>query len=183
MNVFVSYSRIDKELVAPIAEVLRVSTNIFRDEDDIEPGKKWAVEIEQALNDSQIILVFWSRAASESKYVEAEYIKAIQSNKDIVPILLDDTRLIAPLDQYQWLVFRPFLTAAAKRGITILAAKSRGVGLIPGAEVLLAGRFISNLYLKFLGGARPLAFAGDEESNMRKLLDSRLKQCRAGSET
>lgn len=175
MRVFVSYSRVDKDLVAPIASVLRISTDIFRDEDDITPGKRWNEEIEKSLLRSRVVLVFWSRAASESQYVESEYTSAIANGKDVVPILLDDTPLASPLNQYQWLDFRPFLRAAALRGLksAYYGAKSYIPPFISILGSIADEVARAAVYARLLSETQ-LEFVSSEAEEMRTLFDARL---------
>jgi hypothetical protein len=114
--VFVSYSRADRDLVGPITTVLRITAvSVFRDEDSITPGKKWADEISRAISSSAKVVVFWSLAASQSSAVADECSMAIGFEKDVVPVLLDGTPLSTRLQPYEWVDLQPMILAAAGR--------------------------------------------------------------------
>jgi hypothetical protein len=138
-NVFLSYSRLDRGVVTPIAALLRgTDANVFRDEESIIPGQKWEDAIYDAIRSCDTILVFWSAAANDSKSVEKEYSLAITLKRRIVPILLDDAPLIEVLAQYQWVDLRVVVRSATVRSIgTALVAPSLALGWIPSIGTLL----------------------------------------------
>ena len=106
-NVFVSYSRSDASLIAPIVKLLRTNRSlVFQDIDDIRPGKKWRDEIDRGLAASQLVVVFWCDHASESEEVSSEWRAALDQEKDLLPLLLDATPLPPELSEYQWIDFR-----------------------------------------------------------------------------
>lgn len=109
-RLFVSYSRHDAAIVGPVVELLRsTGAPVFRDADRILPGKKWRVVLEDSLQQSDAIVLFWSVRAKESLEVEAEWHRALQLRKDIIPVLLDDTRLDDSLSEYQYIDFRSII--------------------------------------------------------------------------
>jgi hypothetical protein len=94
--------------------MLRVTgADIFRDEDSIPPGKKWRIVLQESLRESDIVLVFWSEHSSQSKEVEAEYQEAVELNKDIIPVLLDESSLPPTLSEFQYIDFKPLWVHAA----------------------------------------------------------------------
>lgn len=85
-NVFVSYSSHDGALVAPIVKLLNANrTLVFQDVDSIQPGKRWRVELEKALNDSNMVVLFWCQHSSQSSEVKKEWQAAIDQEKDLLP--------------------------------------------------------------------------------------------------
>src|SRR4051812_9884686 len=115
-DVFISYSRLDKAVVAPIAGLLRVTdAAVFRGEESIPLGKKWDLVISESIQSCRTLLVFWSAAAADSKAVEAEYTMAIEALKDVVPVLIDDTPLTDRLSEYQAIDFRGVVQAGKNR--------------------------------------------------------------------
>lgn len=105
--VFVSYSHADASLVAPVVKLLRVNTSlVFQDIDQIRPGKKWRTEIANALAEAQLVVVFWCAHASRSDEVAKEWKAAIEQDKDLLPLLLDETPLPPELSEFQWIDFR-----------------------------------------------------------------------------
>lgn len=106
-NVFVSYSHSDASLVAPVVKLLRVNKSmVFQDIDDIRPGKKWREEIANALAKSDLVVVFWCHHANRSDEVSKEWKVAIEQDKDLLPLLLDNTPLPSELSKFQWIDFR-----------------------------------------------------------------------------
>ena len=106
-RIFVSYSHEDASLVTPVVRLLRATRDfVFLDSDTIRPGKKWREELERALGDASLVVLFWCMHSSESSEVEAEYQAAVAAEKDILPVLLDSTPLQYGLDEYQWIDFR-----------------------------------------------------------------------------
>jgi hypothetical protein len=125
-RVFMSYSRGDEGFVGPFTEILRaVGTGVFRDRDDIPPGKKWQPLVEESLAASDTVLVFWSQNAANSKAVKKEYEDAARLGKDIIPVLMDDTELPPLLKEYQSVKFvmlpSPFFESMAYlvRGVLV----------------------------------------------------------------
>jgi len=105
--VFVSYSHADASLVAPVVKLLRVNKAlVFQDIDRIQPGKKWRSEINKALAEAQLVVVFWCDHANRSNEVWKEWKAAIEQEKDLLPLLLDATPLPPELSEFQWIDFR-----------------------------------------------------------------------------
>jgi hypothetical protein len=96
-SVFASYSRTDALLVRDLVGLFAaVDVPVFRDEQSIKPGRKWRVEIDAALEQCQVILVFWCAHAAQSSEVRSEYERAISLDKRVVPVLIDHTALPPP---------------------------------------------------------------------------------------
>lgn len=128
---FVSYSHDDAALVGPVVRLLRVQNPaVFHDVDSIRPGKKWREEIEAAIQRSSLLILFWCHHAQESDEVEAEWRAALALEKDLLPILLDDTPLADELAQYQWIDFQG-LVAESHRGEEPIPAPMRASALAP----------------------------------------------------
>jgi len=105
-RLFASYSRRDGRHVAQIVQLLRVTgAPVFRDQENIAPGKRWRTEISDALASADTVLLFWSRNAHDSSEVRAEYEHAISLGKDVVPVLLDDAPLAGQLREFQYIDF------------------------------------------------------------------------------
>jgi TIR domain len=107
VSVFVSYSHDDAVLVTPVVKLLRLNEAlVFQDLDSIELGKKWREQIGRALAEAHLVVVFWCVHSSVSSEVESEYKSALQTGKDLLPVLLDATPLPADLSEFQWIDFR-----------------------------------------------------------------------------
>ena len=107
-DVFISYSSVDRYRIQPIVQLVRAmkKDSVFQDFINVRPGEKWADEIMEALEHCQTVLVFWCEHSAASDWVRQEYEAGIGANKEIIPILLDDTEVPEPLRAYQWLDFR-----------------------------------------------------------------------------
>ncbi len=109
-RVFVSYSRRDAALVGPLVQLLRITGEpVFRDTDSIPPGCRWRAILTEAIDGCEMFLVFWCRHSSASTEVKAECAQAMQRNKSLVPVLLDDTKLAPELAEYETIDLRRVL--------------------------------------------------------------------------
>ncbi|MFI0397709.1 MAG: toll/interleukin-1 receptor domain-containing protein [Thiolinea sp.] len=100
-TVFVSYSRKDGSQVEKAVELLEAGgADVFRDIDDIEFGDRWEDVIRSKLAEAERVLVFWSKHAQVSEWVQREWSIALTMQKRIVPILLDQTPLPTELGQF-----------------------------------------------------------------------------------
>jgi len=106
-NIFISYSHTDTALVSPMVQLLRINNEyVFQDFDSITPGKKWGEEINQAIDDAKLFVLFWCKHSKRSKEVQKEYLRAYELEKDILPVLLDNAPLPKKLSEFQWIDFR-----------------------------------------------------------------------------
>ena len=87
-HIFFSYSREDTDFVLKLAKDLRAAgENIWLDQLDIEPGKRWDNEIEAALKDAKKLLLVLSPTSVASENVMDEVSFALEEGRSIVPIL------------------------------------------------------------------------------------------------
>lgn len=101
-KVFISYSRYDERLVNPIVKLLRANESlVFLDTDSIDGGNKWKNEIEEAIIESNLVVVFWCHHSHKSQEVEKEWKMAIELGKKVAPLLLDSTPLKSDLSNFQ----------------------------------------------------------------------------------
>ena len=90
-DVFISYSRKDKEVVNEFASKLKShGYNIWMDVDGIESGDAFKVKIVNAIRNSSLFLFFSSKASNESEWTVKEVNVAVNMHKPIIPIKLDD---------------------------------------------------------------------------------------------
>lgn len=100
-TVFISYSRKDSVQVEKAVDLLEAGgADVFRDLDDIQYGDRWEDVIRKQLADAERVLVFWSLNAQLSEWVQREWSIAINMQKRVVPILLDQTPLPTELQQF-----------------------------------------------------------------------------------
>jgi hypothetical protein len=102
-DVFISYSREDSDIIDPVVQFVRALRNspVFRDIDNIIAGKKWEPQLMEALTDASLVIVFWCEHSATSSYVQKEYKFAIEHDKDILPVLLDKTKMPKDLSAFQ----------------------------------------------------------------------------------
>jgi hypothetical protein len=122
--VFASYSRKDAVLVQQLLRLFEaVDVPVFRDEQSIKPGQKWRLAVNAALEQCQIILIFWCDHAARSSEVQSEYERAISLGKRVMPVLIDHAALPPGLGQYQGVDLRETLSEHHERFIDMLALR------------------------------------------------------------
>lgn len=105
-TIFFSYSRDDSEFVLTLAKNLRQSgANIWLDQLDIKPGTRWDKSIEAALKNSSTLLVILSKNSVESTNVMDEVSFALEENKTVVPVLLEECDIPFRLRRLQFADF------------------------------------------------------------------------------
>src|SRR5690242_4265381 len=102
-SVFISYSVQDLAAAVQLETILRsASVDVWRDARSIEVD--WSREISAALAGARVVLLVWSVSSAGSLWVQHEWVTARALEKPIVPVLLDDTVLPAPLENIQGVV-------------------------------------------------------------------------------
>lgn len=103
-HAFLSYASPDRKEVLKRAQALKaVNVSFFQDTLSLDPGARWEKAIYKNIDDCDLFLLFWSKAAADSQWVvkEAEYALARQiagqkAGPDIVPVLLEGPPPVAP---------------------------------------------------------------------------------------
>jgi TIR domain len=99
--VFVSYARMDRGLAGPIVRILKSAQNeVFFDVENLEPGDEWETILLKYITGAALVFVFWSKRARRSKWVQSEWKAAIQHEKRVIPVLLDQTPLPGALAKH-----------------------------------------------------------------------------------
>lgn len=126
-QIFVSYSRNDGEIVTPLVQMLRLGgTGIFRDTDHIRPGTRWRTVLIDAVENCQLLLLFWCHHAAQSMEVKREYLQALQQGKLLSPVLLDDTPLAGEIAEFQAIDMRGLFRHAAPEPVQQESSKESG---------------------------------------------------------
>lgn len=96
-DVFISYSRKDKDAVAKhfCHHFKENGLSVWRDEEEIEHGDELRPEIKQAIRSCEVVVYFSSKDANKSDWVTKEVLYAIKNNKTVIPVKLDD----APINE------------------------------------------------------------------------------------
>jgi hypothetical protein len=113
-RIFVSYSRVDADLVVPVVRLLRATRGlVFLDEDNLRTGQPWRPQIEQAIQAAHLVAVFWCEHSNASQEVRQEYERAIARRQevtpplpDVMPVLLDSTPVSDTLGEFHGIDFR-----------------------------------------------------------------------------
>jgi len=91
-DVFISYSRDDREQVRAIAEALtREGLNVWWDP-EIPPGKTFSEVIDQHLNDADVVIAVWSSASIRSNWVQEEADDGLSRGR-LIPIMIEPVEL------------------------------------------------------------------------------------------
>jgi hypothetical protein len=108
MNIFVSYSPADKELVSAIISILCASNSalVYCDADSMRAGGRWREELGTAIAEANVVLVFWCHHSHTSYEVRKEFALALEQGKDVLPLLLDATPLPSKLADRRYIDFR-----------------------------------------------------------------------------
>jgi WD40 repeat protein len=111
-DVFISYSRRDIAFARLIRESLQQSQiDTWIDWDRIPIGERWWQEICEAIQNANVFMFIVSQNSIGSKVCKEEIGLALQNNKRIIPIVVDDLKPeviqeFAPnLPQYNWVIF------------------------------------------------------------------------------
>ncbi len=105
-TIFFSYSRKDSDFALDLAKQLRAAgATIWLDQLDIQPGSTWDDAIEDALQNSKVLLVILSKTSVQSKNVRDEYSYAMEEGKRIVPLLLEECTIPFRLRRLQYADF------------------------------------------------------------------------------
>lgn len=92
-RIFFSYSSFHSEDVHRIAEILNIVTPVSLDKWFLKPGKNWSDSIDRNIVKSNYVFVFWCNHAAISTEVNREIEIARDASIDVIPILLDSTKL------------------------------------------------------------------------------------------
>jgi len=108
MNIFVSYSPADSELVSAIVSLLCASNSalVYCDADTIRTSGQPREELRMAISRADVVLVFWCHHAFTSYEVRKESDLALEYGRDVVPLLLDATPLPRKLVNSRCIDFR-----------------------------------------------------------------------------
>jgi serine/threonine protein kinase len=90
-RIFISYATKDSHYVHRLAkELRRLNIDIWIDQ-DIEKGSDWGMSIENALKETDIMLLILSEASSVSEYVTHEWSYFMGSGKPVYPFVLQSS--------------------------------------------------------------------------------------------
>ncbi len=166
-QIFISYSRVDTEFVTRlINDLTRQGLNVWMDQRNIGAGQRWDRVIQDALEACDLFMIVLSPHSVESENVLDELSFAINSNKRIIPILLQNCEIPYRIARIQFVDFtRDYQTGfrhllseitqqAPQRPITVKkrAKTTRSVTWVVGAVVALLCCFALGvgMYIRYL---------------------------------
>lgn len=101
-RIFASYSRKDSRSVHELVRLMRMTgAPVFLDTDSIPAGENWREILTAALQQADLVAVFWSYNSAMSEEVRKEYQFAAAIGKRIVPVMMDETPLTEELAAFQ----------------------------------------------------------------------------------
>lgn len=90
-EIFISYSSKDLDKARLLTTSLENDKfTVWRDEDRLKAGAAFTVQLERAILRSDVIILLVSQAAKDSQWVRNETLFAIDANKEIIPVMLED---------------------------------------------------------------------------------------------
>jgi len=105
----ISYSRDDLLHAEKLQEALeRYGYFVWRDLESIRGGQNWPKALGEAIADSDVFLLVWSKHAQGSHFIEFEWSTAIALRKQIIPCHLDETELHPSLSSFNSLPLKNF---------------------------------------------------------------------------
>ena len=93
--IFISYSRLDKDIVFPFVKRIEqeLTMTCWIDYEGIESGSQFEEVIVNAIEESKVVLFMLSDSSINSKWTKREVLYAEDEGKRIVPLVVDDKGL------------------------------------------------------------------------------------------
>jgi WD40 repeat protein len=109
-DVFISYSRRDKDFVVRLHDALQqAGRNVWVDWEGIPPSAEWMREIYAAVESADAVLFVISSHSAASHVCAQEVLHAVGNNKRLIPVVLEDidpALLPQPVAERNWIFFR-----------------------------------------------------------------------------
>jgi hypothetical protein len=114
---FISYASIDRTEVLKRVQLLRpLRIRFFQDVLDLEPGDRWERQLYRHIDESDLFLLFWSKAARESRWVQEEIRYALRRKGGdeaappaILPVILEGPPPPGPPEELAHLHFDDYM--------------------------------------------------------------------------
>jgi hypothetical protein len=106
MTTFISYSRINSDFAVRLAKDLKsAGFDVWLDQLDIPTGCRWDDEIEKALETKDTFMIILSPESIQSQNVKDEIGYAIDSGKNILPVVIQNCKVPFRLRRFQYVDF------------------------------------------------------------------------------
>jgi hypothetical protein len=106
-NIFISYSRREVGFVDDLTQSLETNGfKVWLDYRSLVPGTPWAVQIDQGLAETEVIVLVVSKASLASKYVEMEWRRVLTEKKRVILAIFEAVDLPKELEPFEWVDFR-----------------------------------------------------------------------------
>jgi|GEM_PF-6681484 len=104
LKIFISYSSQDKPIVeAAVKQLKKDGFALWMDEQNIAPTANIPLKINEGLTWSTLTLLFWSRSAAQSQFVQLEWSATLILRKQLLIFRLDETALPAILAPFKYI--------------------------------------------------------------------------------
>src|SRR5262245_57502795 len=104
MDAFISHASKNAVQADNVRDYLEAGgLTVWIDRGKIALGALLKNQLQTAIQDSRVVVLLWSKAAAESRWVQAEVLTAFHRQRFIVPCVLDDTPLPVFLSQALYL--------------------------------------------------------------------------------
>lgn len=127
-DIFISYSRKDVDFVRQLyAALVEEDFSVWVDWEGIPPSAEWLAEIYQAIEAADSFIFVTSAASCCSEICRLELQHAIQHNKRLLPVVIEDLDtggVPAVLAKLNWLFFRPDDDFKQSFGLLLTALKT-----------------------------------------------------------
>jgi hypothetical protein len=140
-KLFLSYGREDVRLAKMLESALITRRlSVWRDEQSIEPGQRWALEIEAGLRGSRGVIVLLTSASARSQWLTYEYALAIGARLPVVAVRVRGAKVPSPIQQFQVIDYSTASSVAREIDEGILL-QSRRAGKVRASAPQLLARF------------------------------------------
>jgi TIR domain len=133
VDAFISHASEDSRFAARLVKALETDgLSAWIDDAEVRFGALLRKSLQSAIRDCRVLVLVWSKAASNSRWVLAEIFTALHSGRFIVPCVLDRTSLPQFLQNTVWLdQRRDKASLGEKLCKAIRAAPRRGNQIAP----------------------------------------------------
>lgn len=105
-KIFFSYSRTDTDFAVKLASDLKKdSYDVWIDQEDIRAGSEWDMEIEKALTTCDCVVFIQSDKSAASPNVLDEVYYAIEENKTVIPVIINESKAPFRIKRLQHISF------------------------------------------------------------------------------